>query len=410
MSILPVARCLRSELGRGTGNMEDIVQATTQTAPTAAEHAEGMARYMRVGVARAEDLGNRGPVRLTNGKLADEILDAYWEHGFYVLEGVVGTAELDELRTDMADVLARAPVARGAEVDGQGRPALGAEFKKPTFTFIKPLSDPVGGTNLVGGRHPTKMVEPQPAKDAPEDVVHMAYGMCQTMASGLRLYGHPQLLAIAENINGTDFTPFNDAIFIKQPGLGGSVAWHQDGLTHWNSPNWNEGIHGFNFQVQLYPTTPGNCLWVVPGTHKRGKLDIKAMVAANGGSERLPDAVPLICRPGDVTMVNRQTLHCSFANTSPDLRISLTYGFHRRASVLGATGKLGSTETEIYDEQRIFERSSVIAVAIDARRQHFLDEEPYVYQPFAGLEDDYRWNAETYEQVIRDYNLKDLGI
>ena len=390
--------------------MEDIVQATTQTAPTAAEHAEGMARYMRAGEARAEDLGNRGPVRLENGQLADEILDAYWEHGFYVLEGVVGTAELDELRTDMADVLARAPVAREADVDAQGRPALGPEFKKPTFTFIKPLSDPVGGTNLVGGRHPAKMVEPQPAKDAPEDVVHMAYGMCQTMASGLRLYGHPQLLAIAENINGPDFTPFNDAIFIKQPGLGGSVAWHQDGLTHWNSPNWNEGIHGFNFQVQLYPTTPGNCLWVVPGTHKRGKLDIKAMVAANGGSERLPDAVPLVCRPGDVTMVNRQTLHCSFANTSPDLRISLTYGFHRRTSVLGATGKLGSTETEIYDEQRVFERSSVIAVAIDARRQHFPDEEPYVYQPFAGLEDDYRWNAETYEQVIRDYNLKDLGI
>ena len=365
---------------------------------------------MQAGVARAEELGNRGPVRLEGGKLADEILDAYWEHGFYVLEGVVGAAEIAELRSDMADVLARAPVARGAEVDGQGRPALGAEFKKPTFTFIKPLSDPVGGTNLVGGRHPTKMVEPRPAKDAPEDVVHMAYGMCQTMASGLRLYGHPQLLAIAENINGPDFTPFNDAIFIKQPGLGGSVAWHQDGLTHWNSPNWNEGIHGFNFQVQLYPTTPGNCLWVVPGTHKRGKLDIKAMVAANGGSERLPDAVPLVCRPGDVTMVNRQTLHCSFANTSPDLRISLTYGFHRRASVLGANGKLGSTETEIYDKQRIFERSSVIAVAIDARRQHFPDEKPYVYQPFAGLEDDYRWNAETYEQVIRDYNLKDLGI
>ena len=386
------------------------MQATTQRQPTAGEHAEGMARYMRAGEARAAELGNRGPVRLEGGKLADEILDAYWEHGFYVLEGVVGASELEELRTDMADVLARAPVARGAEVDSQGRPALGPEFKKPMFTFIKPLSDPVGGTNLVGGRHPTKMVEPQPAKDAPEDVVHMAYGMCQTMASGLRLYGHPQLLAIAENINGPDFTPFNDAIFIKQPGLGGSVAWHQDGLTHWNSPNWNEGIHGFNFQVQLYPTTPGNCLWVMPGTHKRGKLDIKAMVAANGGSERLPDAVPLVCRPGDVTMVNRQTLHCSFANTSPDLRISLTYGFHRRASVLGATGKLGSTETEIYDEQRIFERSSVIAVAIDARRQRFPDEKPYVYQPFAGLEDDYRWNAETYEKVIRDYNLKDLGI
>ena len=387
------------------------MQTSPESAPTALEHANALAHYMADGEALARELGNRGPVRFKKGTaLADDILDAYWKHGFYVLENVIGADELAELRADMTNVLSRAPVRRDAETDAEGRPALGLEFKKPTFTFIKPLSDPVGGTNLVGGRHPAKMVEPQPAEDAPEEVVHMAYGMCQTMASGLRLYGHPQLLAIAENINGADFTPFNDAIFVKQPGLGGSVAWHQDGLTHWDSPDWNEGIHGFNFQVQLYPTTPGNCLWVVPGTHKRGKLDIKAMVAANGGSEQLPGAVPLVCRPGDVTMVNRQTLHCSFANTSPHLRISLTFGFHRRASVLGAKGKLGADDTVIYDEQRVFDRSAVIAVAIDARRQRFPNEEPYLYQPFAGLEDGYRWNAETFDAVIRDYNLKDLGI
>ena len=380
-------------------------------APTAAEHAASMAEYMRDGERRGRAIGNRGPVRFASGNvLADEILEAYWEHGFYVFENVIEAEELEELRAAMAEMLSRAPVAKGAEVDASGRPALGGEFKRPTFTWVKPLSDPVGGTELVGGRHPAKMVEPKPGKEAPKDVLHLVYGMCQTMDAGLRLYGHPQLLAIAENINGADFTPFNDAIFVKQPGLGGSVAWHQDGLTHWNSPDWNEGIHGFNFQVQLYPTTPGNCLWVVPGTHKRGKLDIKAMVQANGGSERLPDAVPLTCQPGDVTMVNRQMLHCSFANTSPHLRISMTFGFHRRASVMGARSVLGANEGELYDEQRVFDRSAVIAVAIDARRQRFPDEKPYVYQPFAGLEDDFRWNPDTYERVIRDYNLKDLGI
>ena len=379
--------------------------------PTAAEHAAAMADYIREGERRAEQIGNRGPVRFTKGyALADEILSAYWEHGFYVFENLIDEREIVELRTDMAQMLERAPVRRGAEVDAEGRPALGTGFKRPAFTFIKPLSDPVGGTSQLGGRHPSKMVEPDPGENAPEEVVHMAYGMCQHLESGLRLYGHPKLLAIAENINGADFTPFNDAIFVKQPGLGGSVAWHQDGITHWQSPNWNEGIHGFNFQVQLYRTTPANCLWVMPGTHKKGRLDIKAMVEENGGSERLPGAVPLLCKPGDVTMVNRQTLHCSFANTSPDLRVSLTFGFHRRASVLGAKGGLGTEETAVYDEQRIFDRSAVIAVGIDARRQRFPDEEPYRYQPFAGLESDFRWSPETYERVIRDYNTKDLGI
>ena len=113
-------------------------------------------------------------------------------------------------------------------------------------------------------------------------------GMCQIMDSGLRLYGHPQLLGIAASINGDDFVPYNDAIFVKLPGLGGSVSWHQDGVTHWDSPQWDQGIHGFNFQVQLYDTSARSCLWVVPGTHKDGKLDIKKLVAQNQGSEFLP--------------------------------------------------------------------------------------------------------------------------
>ena len=238
----------------------------------------------------------------------------------------------------------RAPVARDAEVDAQGRPALGLEFERPSFTFVPPLTDSLG-------RHEAPR-RPAPVQD---DRARPGHGRAGTgRLHGLRDVPDdgarpapvraPATSAIAENINGPDFTPFNDAIFVKQPGLGGSVAWHQDGLTHWNAPNWDEGIHGFNFQVQLYATTPGSCLWVVPGTHKLGKVDIKAMVAENGGSDRLPDAVPLACEAGDVTMVNRQLLHASFANTSRDLRISMTFGFHRRSSVLGAKGALTNME------------------------------------------------------------------
>ena len=231
------------------------------------------------------------------------------------------------------------------------------------------------------------------------------------MPAGLRLYGHPQLLAIAETVNGPDFTPFNDVIFVKQPGLGGSVAWHQDGVTHWDAPDWDEGTHGFNFQVQIYPTTPGNALWVMPGTHKLGRADIKGMVAANGGSEQLPGAIPLVCAAGDVTMVNRQTLHGSFANTSPDIRISITFGFHRRRSVLGAKAALSQVgEGLTYDAARIARRAAVIPVAIDARRQRHPDETPFRYRPFEGRDDEFRFTSSTFEAVIRDYNLYDLAI
>ena len=381
------------------------------TAPSRAAHAAGMAEYQRRGLRLADEIGNRGPIRFdTQGKLHPDILTAYWKHGFYVFEGVIALAELDELRADANNMIKRAPLRRDGTLDALGRPALGLDYARNPYTFIKPLSDPWGGTKLLGGRHPSQMTQPAPDTDAPEDVLYLMYGMCQAMPSGLRLYGNPQLLAIAEAINGQDFVPFNDAIFVKQPGLGGSVAWHQDGVTHWNSPQWDEGIHGFNFQVQLYPSTPGNCLWIIPGTHKLGRVDIKRRVQENGGNEALPGAVPLTCEAGDVTLVNRQMVHGSFANTSPDLRLSLTFGFHRRASVLGQKGSLSMESEDIYDEQRIFDRSAVIAVAIDARRRHHGAETPYRYLPFAGLEDDFRFTDETFQRVIRDYNIKDLAI
>jgi hypothetical protein len=392
-------------------SQDPIDDTASNKGPTAAEHAAGMADYLRAGERLADEINSRGPVRFdANGNLHPDILAAYWKNGFYVFEGVIDPGEIAELRADADNMLARAPVNREADVDAMGRPALGRDFAVEPYTFVRPLSDPWGGTSKLGGRHPSQMTQPRADANAPEDVPYLLRSMCQTMPSGLRLYGHPHLLAIAAGVNGDDFVPFNDAIFVKQPGLGGSVAWHQDGVTHWDAANWDEGIHGFNFQVQLYQTTPANCLWVIPATHKAGRADIKGMVAANDGSERLPGAVPLICKAGDVTMVNRQMVHGSFANTSPDLRISITFGFHRRTSVLGQTGALSVGKGDYYDAQRIFDRSAVIAVAIDARQQTHPDEASYHYQPFAGLEDDFRLNDATFERVIKDYNAKDLAI
>ena len=375
-------------------------------------HAEGLRAYREAGQKREQAIGNRGPLRLgDDGKLHPDILEAFHTQGFYIFEGVIDADEIATLRHDANVMLERAPVNRDAKVDAQGQPALGIDYARLPYRYTKPLADPWGGTAQLGGRHPTQMTQPKPEADAPEDVVFIMYSMCQSMPAGLRLYGHPGLLTVAESINGTDFVPFNDAIFVKQPGLGGSVSWHQDGVTHWDSPDWDPGIHGFNFQVQLYPATLGNCLWVVPGSHKLGRIDIKARVAANGGSEQLPDAVPLVCEAGDVTIVNRQMLHGSFANSSPDLRISLTFGFHRRQSVLGAKAALAMEDDNVtYDEQRVFERSAVVQVAIDARYQDRPDEPRFDYKPFSDLQDDFRFNDETFEQVIKNYHTKDLAI
>lgn len=366
-----------------------------------------MRAYLEAGERRAFALGNRGPIRFTaGGEVHPDILEAYWRTGFYVFEGVLSAVELADIEADIHGILDRLPVEKGSLVDAKGRPALGADQKAPSLFWSKPLGDPLGGTKLAGGRHPVKMFEPIAAVDAPKEVVYLILGSLQFSEAALRLYGHPRLLAVAAAVNGDDFVPFNEALFIKEPGRGASVAWHQDGLTHWDSPDWDQGSHGFNFMAQLYGCTPANGVWVLPGSHKLGRADISALVAASG-TERLADAVPIVCKPGDVAITNRQAVHGSFANTSKDWRVTLNFGFHRRRSVLGVTGGGLHNAVAVYDDDRIRQRARMIGLGIDARRQRFPDETPYAYKPHEG--ETYRWD-DGVKAGIKDYNLLDLSI
>lgn len=366
-----------------------------------------MQAYLEAGRQAAFALGNRGPIRYdADGKMHPEILEAYWRCGFYVFENVLGPDELQDIEADLHDILARLPTEKGAERDSQSRPALGVGLKAPTLFWARPLSDPFGGTALAGGRHPVKMHEPKAADDAPKEVVYLILGTLQFSEAHLRVYGHPGLLSVAAAIAGDDFVPFNEAMFIKEPGRGASVAWHQDGLTHWNSPDWDQGSHGFNLMAQLYGCTPANGVWVLPGSHKRGKTDIRAMLA-EAGSDRLPGAVPIVCAPGDVAITNRQAVHGSFANTSKDWRVTLNMGFHRRKSVLGVLGGGVHNEAAIYDAARIARRARMIGYGIDARKQRFPNETPFAYAPHAGQI--FRWDAAA-KADIADYNLDDLSI
>jgi hypothetical protein len=379
------------------------------SAPDDADELAAMDTYLRDGAARARTLPNRGPIRFDpDGSLASDIADAYWRYGFYIFEGVLRPEECAEVIADVADIQAHLPTGADSPVDAQGRPALAADCTAPTLLWSKPLGDPIGGTDLANGRHPVKMTEPKPAAGAPDEIVYVILGSLQFSEACLRVYGHPGLLAVAAQINGEDFVPFNEALFMKEPGLGASVAWHQDGVTHWDSPTWDQGSHGFNFMGQPHGCTAANGVWVVPGSHKLGKVDIKAMVA-EAGSERLPDAVPMICAPGDVAICNRQALHGSFANTSPDWRVTVNMGFHRRSSVLGVAGGGIHNAPAVYDEDRIARRARMIGYGIDARRQRFPDETSYVYKPHAEAGVSFEWDAAA-KADIHDYNLLDLSI
>ncbi len=183
-----------------------------------------MQDYFNEGAVRAMALPNRGPLRFERGRVHADILDAYRKYGFYVLEGAIGALELADLQHDFDQVMARAPVRSGSDVDAQGRPSIDQAFERATFQFAKPLSDPMGGTAATGGRYPVKMAEYDAPDDAPDEVLLQISGSLQMMDANLRLYGHPELLRVAEAINGLDFVPFTDAVWVKPARYGAAVS------------------------------------------------------------------------------------------------------------------------------------------------------------------------------------------
>lgn len=373
------------------------------------DEAEAVKAYMYQGQERAYELGNRGPIQFNlDGSLSQDILDAYSEYGFYVFEKVIRNREMNDIKEDMTELRARFPTHRGAKTDSKGRPALGADCKGSGLLWSKPLSDPMGGTNVANGRHQVKLKDLQAASDAPAEAPFILVGSLQFSEAALRMYAHPELLKVAAAINGDDFAPFNEVLFIKDPGLGAAVSWHQDGDTHWDNVDFDESIHGFNFMAQVYGSTPVNGVWLVPGTHKMGKLDITEMVRESG-SERLKDAVPIVCDPGDVVICNRQLVHGSFANSGYEPRLTINFGFHKRSSVLNVLGAGIHSPACVYDAEYIKERSRVLGYAIDARRCWYPDETPYVYKPFADAGDSFVWDCRA-QASLKDYNQRDLSI
>lgn len=348
---------------------------------------------------------------------------------------MISAEELGDLQKDFEEVLENAPAAvvsssakgdgnmstttsttsAAAPTDKYGRPC---RFPEHYLFGLGSGQTPAGGLSKAKWSTASGQTKASAGEEAGERTMHVLYHPLMVMESALRVYAHPDLLRVVESINGPDFLPFVEALYHKAAGEGVPTAWHQDGRTHWREEdgaaledeNGNGWTHGFTFHVAMSKITAENSLWVLPGSHRRWCL-------ANGGEfppleERVPGAVPMMMRPGDVSMHNRSLLHGAFTNRSPEPRVNLDFGFHKRSAVLWggvtrnvhACQRLGDSVKMItYDEAYVNQRSRVIQVAIDARRQRFPQEVPYVYKPLAAEADQSRWNEKAKEEVLKDY-------
>ena len=263
------------------------------------------------------------------------------EHGFYLLRGLLEATEVGELLAETRRLIARAPAEPNGPSDAHGDPVSHPE------DYVFPLDD-------VG-----------------EPVLNRIRFPLWRSRLFLEAYGNPRIHRAAYELYGDRMVPFDESIVLKMPHHGAGFAWHQDG-------NFRTGAvaeRGHNFGIYLTRSTVANgALHVLPGSHRRGILDLEAMAERHGFA--LPGSVAAPAGPGAANVHSRSIAHGSQPNASPDLRATWYVGFHHRDAI-----------RDVWDEAVIEDRRLLIPIAVEARRHsgRFPHEEPFPYRRL-GLE------------------------
>ena len=263
------------------------------------------------------------------------------EHGFHLLHRLLDTGETGELLAETHRLIERAPAAPNGCHDAHGHPVS----------------------------HPGDYRFQLDA--AGEPVLNRIRFPLWRSRLFLQAYGNPRLHSAAYKLYGELMVPFDESIVLKMPHRGAGFAWHQDG----NFRTGTVAERGHNFGIYLTPSTVANgALHLLPGSHRRGVLDLKAMVERHGFA--LPGSVAAPAGSGDANLHSRSLAHGSQPNRSPDLRVTWYVGFHHRDAI-----------REVWDEAVIEDRRLLIPIAVEARRRsgRFPHEEPFPYRRL-GLE------------------------
>lgn len=118
-------------------------------------------------------------------------------------------------------------------------------------------------------------------------------------------------------------------VFFKKPNETQRKNWHQDSV-YWDTPS--------TMTAAFVSTTDCDenmgCIWVIPGSHKIGRVYHEIEKKDNNWEDLVcdisafQDPVPVPAKKGDVLFCHGLTLHASFENKTDQYRINT--GFHIR--------------------------------------------------------------------------------
>jgi non-haem Fe2+, alpha-ketoglutarate-dependent halogenase len=155
------------------------------------------------------------------------------------------------------------------------------------------------------------------------DLRHKAHLLFPFLAGLIR---HPAILDAIEDVLGPDLLCWNTNFFIKEAETPSFVSWHQDS-TYW-------GLSAPDVCTAWVALTPSNldngAMAVIPATHLRDQIPHRDTFDRHNlltrGQEIAvevdeAEAVPLVLKPGEMSLHHVRLVHGSPPNPSPDRRI-----------------------------------------------------------------------------------------
>jgi phytanoyl-CoA hydroxylase len=293
--------------------------------------------------------------------MTDDATQFFHENGFLVIEDAFNTQEIEALRQEALSI------GKGDLGEVRGAPPI-----TPDMT--------------------------------PEDIlkqilcIHFPHQISEHIYS---LLAHPAFVEVLTSIIGPNVKCMQSMMFIKASGKPGQ-AWHQDEVY---IPTRDRSLCG-GWIAMDDATVENGCLWVIPGSHKRGVMYFQEWHAdsrfdCSHEARRFPwtndDAVPVEVKAGSIVFFNGYLLHRSLPNYAPDgFRRSLVNHYMSAESLLpwydGITPQSGNFAT--------LDNRNVIMIA---------GEDPYDFKGYSDstgvhIRPDGKGGCGNYE-----YNKKDFG-
>jgi phytanoyl-CoA hydroxylase len=148
--------------------------------------------------------------------------------------------------------------------------------------------------------------------------IHFPHKLSAVMFDTL---AHPAITGVLEQVIGPNIKCMQSMLFIKAAGKPGQ-AWHQD---EYFIPTRDRSLTGAWIALDD-ATTENGCLWVLPGSHKRGIIYPQQphndwRFDCSGEAYQFPykdeEAVPVEVKAGSIVFFNGYLLHRSLPNRAP---------------------------------------------------------------------------------------------